>query len=163
AAERPGLVAAAELAQRSGLIQHAWRLAWALGPYLDREARWSELIALTEPLVDAMGDETWGRASINSILGMAYTGAGRFAEAGHHRRAAVRLFGEVGDRGAEAAALINAGGACQAQGRFADALGNVEAGLEIFRELDDRRGVGMALNAVAFLRNALGEPERALA
>src|SRR5215471_7714846 len=35
-----------------------------------------------------------------------------------------------------------------------------EAGLDIFREMDDRRGIGMALNAVVYLRNALGEPER---
>jgi DNA-binding SARP family transcriptional activator len=163
AAERPVLLAAAALASRSGLDQHAWRLAWALGPYLDREARWSELIALSEPLADKVDDDIWGRASIHSILGMAYTGAGRLDDADRCHREAVRLFGEAGDRGAQAAALINAGGAFQAKGRFADALERVEAGLEIFRELDDRRGIGMALNAVAYLRNALGEPELGLA
>ena len=164
-AERPALLAASELANDWSYDEHAWKLAWALGPVLDRGGHWRESIVLQHLGIAAArrtGDRS-AEAALHRIIATAYVGVHEFDEAQRHCQEAVRLCRAVGDRVEEALAHLNAGGVYEAQGRFADALPHAEAARALFEAVGDARREGFALSGLAHLHARLGDHEQALA
>jgi tetratricopeptide (TPR) repeat protein len=164
ATERPSLLAYAEVAAAWGFDDQIWRLAWMLGPVLDRGGHWQDSIALHRAGIAAarrLGERV-GEVSLHRGIATAYKDVRAFVDAEVHAQEAVRLARELPDRLEEAAANLGAAGVYEAQGRFRDALVHVAAARELFGAAGDHRREGFALAGLAHLYLRLGDHERAL-
>ncbi|HKO34598.1 MAG TPA: tetratricopeptide repeat protein, partial [Candidatus Limnocylindria bacterium] len=153
------------VADRHGFLMHAWRLAWALGPYLDRRGQWRDNVRIGQlglAAALAVGDEP-AAANLHRMMGMAYTGVGDFGGAERHYCEAAALYRRLGDEIGEGYALINSGGVSQQQGDFAVALDRVEAGRAVFKRAGFAPGVRRSGILIGYLAAKLGDHERSLA
>jgi DNA-binding SARP family transcriptional activator len=163
-AERQVLLAVADLAATDGHDGHAWRLVWALGPYLDRRRQWRDFIRIAQAGIEAARREQDGRAtaSMHRLLAMALTAVKELADAEHHYEQAAAEFARAGDRVGEAYALLNSAGVGEARGDYAVALQRVEAAAELFRAAGHAVGERIVLTPISYLSTQLGDHERTL-
>lgn len=163
-AERAVLVAGVRLAAQVGLEPYAWRLAWTLTTYLDRQGRWEELVdvqgvalAATTRLADPAG-----QARAEGGLGRAYAMLGRYPEAHRHLQAALRRFRRLDEPTGLSCVHIDLAALLELQGRPAEALEHARRALLLYRAADHGTGRARAMNAVGRLRCLLGDPVGAL-
>ena len=161
--EQDVLVAAVERAG-AGFEAHAWRLAWALVDFFDMRGIGPVWLATQEIALDAarrLGDRRM-EAMSRRFLGRADIRLGRHEEAERHFTAALDLFGEVGDIGAQATTYHSIALLVGARGRSAEAVEQGERALEMFRSIDHVPGQARAHNTVGWYLGQLGHLERAL-
>jgi len=163
-AERQVLLAAADLAAASGHDGHAWRLVWALGPYMDRRQQWRDFIRIAQAGVEAARREQDGpaTASMHRLLAMALTAVKELADAEHHYEQAAAEYARAGDAIGEAYALLNSAGVGEARGDYAVALNRVEAAASLFRAAGHKVGQRIVLTPISYLTTRLGDHERTL-
>ncbi|GIJ51766.1 SARP family transcriptional regulator [Virgisporangium aliadipatigenens] len=150
--EHDTLLAAVTAAADLGLDAHAWQLAWAYAPILDRRGYWRDWIAVQEVALDAarrLGDLR-GQADGHRHLAGALGRLGRYDEASAHYTRALELYQELADGTGEANMLINLSWVFEQQGRHRDALAATLRSLDIFRAAGNRTGEAVALNATGW-------------
>ena len=164
-AEHPALLAAINLAAKSGLDEYTWRLAWTLLTFFERQGHWQDhadtqraALAATERL----GDRS-GQAHAHRCLARVYGRLGRDDEAHTHLRRALDLYREAGDRGGQARTCLNLSMTAERGGRYRDAMRYDREAYELFVDAGDRHGQGLALNQIGCDHLLLGDPDQALA
>ena len=157
--ERPSLIAAVSLAERTGLYHAAMRLPLSLDMYLRWRRHFDELRCIALISLDAAGrlgdQQCQGLALAN--LGAARWELRRFDEALAACQAAVKIFRETGEKHSEGLALTNLGIALWKLRRFDEAVSACQAAVKIFQETSDPHHEGLAL---ANLAAALVEERR---
>jgi DNA-binding SARP family transcriptional activator/tetratricopeptide (TPR) repeat protein len=164
-AERQALTAAVDTAAGAGFDLHAWQLAWALAPILDRHGHWQEWIAVQTAALGAAGRlaDLPGQADAHRHLASAHARLGRHEQAHTHYRHALDRYGELGDRTGIASTHLNLSWVYEQQGRPGDGLRQAQQALDIFRAAGHRAGQAMAVNAVGWFHALLGDYGQALA
>jgi DNA-binding SARP family transcriptional activator/Flp pilus assembly protein TadD/DNA-binding XRE family transcriptional regulator len=162
-AERTSLTAAVTLAAERDHAAHAWRLAYALLPFLSLhgypdDMRQTQQVALAA--ARAAGDRA-GEATMLTFLGGTYLNQGRAQEALEHLQRALELHREAGDRTQQTTALVQLGGACFRLGRYAAALQHTQQAAELCTGSDGYREKALR-NNVGVLLTTLGRPQEAL-
>jgi DNA-binding SARP family transcriptional activator/tetratricopeptide (TPR) repeat protein len=164
AAERRTLMAAVDLAVRTGLDDHAIRLCRRLSSYLDRQCHWHDYLELQHiitPATRRLGDAVQQGHSLYA-LAVACVRLGRFQQAREYFADALDLFRKEDDTEAQghvhnALAFLNA-----QEGAYAEALRCARESLALYQAVENETGQGRALNQVAWCHILLGEHERAL-
>lgn len=163
-AQQASLVAAVERAGALGFDDSAWRLAWAVADFLDRQGDWGDLAATQSAAIDAAhrsGDRA-GQAHAHRGLGWAHTPLGRYDEAISHLGYALDLYGEVGDHSGRAHVHRDLAWVRNLQGRPEDGRHHARQAFDLFRTAGNRAGQGRALNAMGWFHVVLGDYEQAL-
>ncbi|HEV2783217.1 MAG TPA: tetratricopeptide repeat protein [Actinophytocola sp.] len=163
AAERPVLAAVIRWAAGSG-VPDAWRLAWALETFLQRQGHWPEWAAVQRTVLAAAhrrGDRV-AAAHAHRGLARALTRLGDVEDADREHRRALDLFGQLGDRTNEAHVHLDLSMVCDLRGRYREALDHAERALHGFRAADHRYGQANALNSASWYLARLGHHDRAL-
>jgi tetratricopeptide (TPR) repeat protein len=163
-AERPALLAAIELAARTGLDTYAWRLAATVSGYLQRRGHWREQIVAQETALAAAARRARPglQAQAHRRLALAHAESDQLDRAHTHYLAALELSGTIGDRSGQASGHLGIGWILQRRGRHAQALHHAERALHHYREADDRAGQAKALNNIGWQHGQLGEFHAAL-
>ena len=149
-AEYPNLMATIRAAAEAGLDAYAWRLAWLLITFQDRQGRWQDVVATQQSALDAAVrlDDRHRQAFVQRDLGFALARLGRYEEACLRYRQAVELFGEFADQTGQARAHRDLAFVAWRRGRDAEALVHIERALRLSRTAGHRAGRAYALNAV---------------
>jgi DNA-binding SARP family transcriptional activator len=162
--ERPVLGAAVHLAAQAGFDEHAWKLAWTMARFFERQAQWHQWSVTHAVALDAavrLGDPV-GQAHIHRSLGWGSVSINRLDDAHAHSLRARDLYLQLGDRSGQARANLNLAQICLAAGNREGALGHAELALELYRETGDRIWEARALNCVGWCHAVLGEHRPAL-
>src|SRR5579859_616408 len=91
------------------------------------------------------------KAFLSSYIARTSNVLGQKQEALRYYEQALRIFGEVGDRGGEGTTLNNLGGVYDDLGQKQEALRYYEQALRIRREVGDRGGEGTTLNNIGIM------------
>ncbi|MDX2816862.1 BTAD domain-containing putative transcriptional regulator [Streptomyces sp. PA03-5A] len=163
-AEHAALVACVGLASDRSFDTHAWRLAWAVRPYLDRRFGWHEIEETHRAALGAtrrLGDLL---AEAHTLLGLARATAtlGRMEEARAHMARSVELFVGTGDAATAGNAYRQAGWLAERQGDVRGALDHASRALELSRASGDAVTTARSLNAVGWYHALLGQYDQAL-
>ncbi|MET9954377.1 BTAD domain-containing putative transcriptional regulator [Streptomyces sp. NPDC006339] len=164
AAEHTVLVAAVDEAARGGPTGHAWRLAWALGPHLQRTGAWTEWVRVQRvALAAATGaGDAIGRAHATHALGLACAWAGQHAEADAHLAAALTEYAELRDLRGQAHTHRTLAWLAQRQDRHADARHHAVRTLRFYTQAGFLPGQASALNVIGWSQAQLGRHRQAL-
>jgi tetratricopeptide (TPR) repeat protein len=164
AAERAAVVAATTRAADDGFYAHAWRLAWTLTQFLQRQGNWHEWATVHEVGVWAADQLTEIRpqAVSHAGLGYAYTGMERYGDATVHLLRALQLYEQLGDTTGMAHAHSRLTWALDGQSDYREALRHAEQALELFAQDGHRSGEARALNGVGWFHYRLGDDAAAL-
>jgi tetratricopeptide (TPR) repeat protein len=163
-AERRGLLAAVEQAERAGFDAHTWQLAATLALFLGRQGHWSDVVAthdLALAAVARLGDQT-AEARLHRRLGRAYAWLGRLADSRRHLGHALDLHRALGDPVGQAHTHLNLAEIAEQQGRHRDALEHSGQAMELYQAAGHRHGQARALNSVGWYHSLLGEHSEAL-
>ncbi|WP_189332849.1 AfsR/SARP family transcriptional regulator [Actinoplanes ianthinogenes] len=163
AAEHRGLLAAVHQAAAAGFDEQAWRLAWSMATFLNREGHWHELTTVGRTALAAgrrLGDP-YAQAQASCLLAYAATRLGQFEAAGAELRQALDLFGRGDHRAGQAHAHLNLAYVMERREDRPGALGHSRRALELYRSVGHARGEAIALNAVGWCHALLGEYEQA--
>jgi tetratricopeptide (TPR) repeat protein len=147
-AERPGLLAAVNLAALRGWGQQVLQLSYSMAHSLTVLRYLDDLLAILEAALAAArraGDRRVEGRALNN-LGEAYRELRRFEEAVGCYQQSLGIRRESGDRYGEGLTLSNLGLAYLGLRRFEEAVGCYQQSLGIRRESGDRYGEGVALN-----------------
>jgi DNA-binding SARP family transcriptional activator len=103
-AEQATLLAAIQLAARTGLSTHSWQLAWTLSTFLLRRGLWHDQAMACQVALDAArrAGDTAGEAHALHRLAVGYAKSGRLAAATPLFQGALRLFETAGDPASQA-------------------------------------------------------------
>ncbi|BCB91942.1 AfsR/SARP family transcriptional regulator [Phytohabitans suffuscus] len=158
--EYQNLVAAVRLAAEHGLDDIACQLPGVTLPYFDLAGVWDDwitanLIALGA--AERIGDPIAVADAVDR-LGVAYTRAGRHAEAAAHHQRALSLRRAAHDPAGQARTLHWLGAAYQGMGRRAKAVESLRLALLLFRINVDRRGEHLTLVRLADVLRAPETP-----
>ncbi len=158
-AEHAGLLAAQQLAHRSGWHSAVCHLAWALDPYHRRRghleaqaAAWRLAVTCARRLPDPAL-----RTQTHQMLGDAYAQLGRTTDALRHLHHALALAEQTGDVAGQGEIHHSLGGTFERHGDDRRALEHANQALLIFRSLDNTFQQARALNGVGWLQTRLGE------
>jgi tetratricopeptide (TPR) repeat protein len=164
-AEHSVLLALVRLAANLALDGHAWRLAWALADYLDRQGHWREVeatqsigLAAAQRLNDPLG-EAHTRRDLARFCGR----HGRYDEAHAHLEAALNLHEALGDRVGMGHTYGNIFAVLEWQGRYREALDVALRSLEHYQAANHKSGVALVNNNIGYTYTRLGDFEQALA
>jgi DNA-binding SARP family transcriptional activator/Tfp pilus assembly protein PilF/DNA-binding XRE family transcriptional regulator len=163
-AERRVLMAAIAQAAETGFDTYAWRLAWTLADFLDRQGFWPDLVAVERAALAAAGRLADPSAEAHSRRDLA-TGCirlGRYDEARAELARALDLFARVGDHAGEAYTHLTISYSYDQQGDPEGAMESTRRGLELYRLAGDLAGQARALNGIGWDHTQLGEHQRAL-
>jgi tetratricopeptide (TPR) repeat protein len=163
-AERPVLLAAVELAARTGGDAQAWQFACLLTFFLRRRGRWREQAAVHETGLRAaqrLGDQA-AQARLHRGLAYAYSVLGRFADAHIQIRSAFRIGHQTADRVGLAQSHLALVSIWGAQERHEDALREAEAAFRWYAAAGDKRGRAIALNTIGWYHIQLGNYQTGL-
>lgn len=163
-AEHGVLLAAIRWAAAIGFDAHAWRLAWTMTTYLDRQGHWHDQAEVQGAALAAARklSDLDGQARIHRNLGAAYAKLGRLPTAKGHLRQALGLYRAAGDRTGQAHTHLNLGFVVHRQGRAYDALDHARQALELFQATGHRYGQANALNNVGWYHGLMGNHGEAL-
>jgi DNA-binding SARP family transcriptional activator/tetratricopeptide (TPR) repeat protein len=165
AAEHAGLLATVEQAAADGWHAHAWRLAWALSPYLERRGYWhAQLTAQRAALAAAeRAADQFAQARIHFFLGRAALRLRRLDDAHAHLRRALRLHRQRRDLPGLALTHDSLAELWGRQERHVEALRHARQALGLSRTTGHRIGQARALNTVGWLEAQLGHYQEGLA
>jgi tetratricopeptide (TPR) repeat protein len=168
-AEQQVLTAAALTAARDGFDSGAWRLAWALGEFLEGKGQLDEQAAICQAGLSAAErlGEAAGQASIRRMLAHNSTLRGLHEQASAYLAPCLELYQRLGDQDGEARLHQSLGYVCVGQGRHADAIAHFHQALDLHR-LPGRKhdqstvsNIGYSLNALAWTYAQIGDLDRA--
>ncbi|MEU7584391.1 BTAD domain-containing putative transcriptional regulator [Streptomyces sp. NPDC041068] len=144
---------------------HAWRLAWALRPFSDRQGLWHDAATIDRTALAAASrqSDTRGQAVIHGCLAYAYMGLGQYGEVHRHADRALALFDELADAIGQAHAHRTSAWALDQQRRYQEALAHAQQALKLFETAGHRTGQARALNAVGWFHSQLGDLQQGLA
>ncbi|MDQ1024633.1 DNA-binding SARP family transcriptional activator/tetratricopeptide (TPR) repeat protein [Streptomyces umbrinus] len=162
--EHTVLLAAVQQAADAGLDTHTWQLASALTTYLQRRGHWHHSLTTLRTALDATQrrPEGPGHAHIQRRLGSTYLLLGRHGDAQPHLQRAVELFGDLGDRTAQAHAHLDLGAVLIRQDHYHQALHHAQQALDLYRSTAHTAGEVRALNAIGWCHAQLSDYQRAL-
>ncbi len=163
-AERPVLLAAVDLAVATGRDDLAWRLAWSLWTFLDRQGHWHNHASVGRLAVAAAtrtGDPA-ARGLAHRQLARAYTRLGRLDEALTQFNRALRLYVAVGDLTGQADTHNNIAILWERRGEPTSGLRYATEALNLFRAAGHRIGQAKALNNAGWFHALLGDYPTAL-
>jgi DNA-binding SARP family transcriptional activator len=162
--EHPGLLSAVRAAAEDGFASHAWQLAWSLATYFQRRGHWADWTGTQRTALraaEAAGD--WlGQFHAHRALGRATARFGDLEAGEAHLTSALNLASLLGDRLAQARALVDLAWVFEVSGRNKDALDRSARALEIFRELQHALGQAETLNTVGWYLALAGDYRSAL-
>jgi transcriptional regulator with XRE-family HTH domain/tetratricopeptide (TPR) repeat protein len=163
-AELGNLVATVRLASASGEHALAWRLACAMGGYLDLRRPWDAWLTTHQVALESAREaqDRLGEAAILTSLGLSYYYPRLFAAAEDCYRQAQPIWRELGDRRGEVA-ILNAIANIRMETRQLDTavMLYLEA-LAVNRAIGDRRGEGVVLANLAEAHCELGRFDKVL-
>jgi DNA-binding SARP family transcriptional activator/tetratricopeptide (TPR) repeat protein len=164
AAEHVGLLRAVDVAAANGLDGHAWRLAWCMWTYLDRQGHWSDMEAVgTTALAAARRSvDPIAPALMHRMLAAAFLARQEYAEARNHLDRAMVLYDRAGDLAGQAHLQHNLGYLHERRGEPAVALDHTRRSLALYRAAGHRQGESQALGALGWYHALLGDHARAL-
>jgi tetratricopeptide (TPR) repeat protein/transcriptional regulator with XRE-family HTH domain len=163
AAERQVLHETVAQVADAGFPGHAWRIAAALGTFLNRDARSQESIGvLSIAQRAAANSDGLGQAHLHVRLGHAHSAIRSHPDADVHLKEALRRFTALDDAVGQAIAyqLLNIN--CDLQGCHRQALAYTRMALSMFRRAGDPRGEAGALNSVGWMLLRLGDYQEGL-
>ncbi|WP_146060344.1 tetratricopeptide repeat protein [Amycolatopsis sp. CA-128772] len=147
-AERPNLVAVAELACSSRCHQQAYSIGINLARYLSRFRHLNDWVVTAKCAVNS--SSALGRfamvASAKNNLGLALRESRNFEEAIENFEHCLILYGILNDRDGKSTVICNLGITLFDLRRFDSAIVVHQRALELCRELNDRDGEAMALH-----------------
>ncbi|MEU6641425.1 tetratricopeptide repeat protein [Saccharomonospora sp. NPDC046836] len=156
--ERTNLIAAVQAAAQLGMPALAWQLADSMWPLFLLRKHYRDFLTVSQLGVRCA--RQWGNNAAEVLMhnrcGAACRGAGRFAEAAEHYRAALAALPPDGDQTAAIRSVEGLGLIALAQGRHADALVEFTDDLRRSRELDRPHDVALALVNVGVTQTKLG-------
>jgi tetratricopeptide (TPR) repeat protein len=163
AAERQVLAETVAQVAAAGFAGHAWRIAAALGTFLNRSGRSQESIGILSIAQRAAEDcDDLAQAHIHVRLGHAYSAMRSFADADVHLKEALRRFTALGDATGQAIVYQLLNITCDLQGSHRQALEYARTARSMFRRAKDPRGETGTLNSVGWILMRLGEYEQGL-
>ncbi|GAA3780059.1 BTAD domain-containing putative transcriptional regulator [Plantactinospora mayteni] len=162
--EHAALVAAVDLAARSGFPGHAWQLAWTLTEYFDRQGHWHDWAATQHTAVEAARElsDPVGQARAHRELGRAYAQLGRLTDAERRLGRALELFERIGDRTYQAYTRHSLGAVLDRQDRTREALDHARQVLELVRRGDNLVEQASARSAIGWYQMRLGDHTEAI-
>jgi tetratricopeptide (TPR) repeat protein len=155
--ERPGLLAATEMATQTGTWSIAGRMTSALQLYLRVRGSLEEL-ERTQVIGLEAAKRTRNRPAIAAILnhlGTTYVRQGRWNEAASCFKKCLKAIQSLDDRQAEAHILSHLGLVYYRQGRTADALAYLKRAGEAVQQLEDRHGESHVLFHLGYVYSQL--------
>jgi tetratricopeptide (TPR) repeat protein/transcriptional regulator with XRE-family HTH domain len=164
AVEKQVLLAAVPRANDSAFPGHAWRIAAAIGTFLNRSGHSQQSIDILSTALCAAKatDDHLGLAHIHIRLGRAHLGLRSFTDADAHLRQALREFAALDDVTGQGISHQYLSMAFDIQGDYRQALRHSRLALDMFREAGDERGEAGTLNAVGWLHMRLQDYVRGL-
>ncbi|MEU5811791.1 helix-turn-helix domain-containing protein [Streptomyces sp. NPDC047718] len=155
--ERANLKACVEAAHTAG-SPVAWRLPYALWPYLYLRHHHGDLLSIgTVARKAAEGAGPRAVACAESVLAAARTGLRDHVRAGGHYRQAVDRFAAAGDAVGEITALVAYAMSCVRQGRDTEADARIARAMELSAGTGDTWEMGVALTGLGEVLLALGQ------
>lgn len=165
-AEHTVLLACVELAAAKRLDTYSWCLAWALGPYLERRFKWSEVKTAFHQAREAaqrLGD-LFAEGYVHGALAQAAVTTDSMAEASAHMTRALELFTALGDPALLGKAHSQASWVVERSGDLHGALDHSRQALDLHRSAGVRNvTTGRILNSVGWYLARVGQHEQALA
>jgi len=164
ASEHQVLLATLRHAAESGFDTHAWQLAWALDPYLDRRGYWHDRAAAWHTALRAAYrlDNPPAQAGAHHSLAHNDLQLGEPASSRSHLVQALLLYARLGDLTGQAFVHGLLASLSERQSRYRQALGHARRALTRYRSARHDRGQATALNAVGWYHALLGEHATAL-
>jgi DNA-binding SARP family transcriptional activator/Tfp pilus assembly protein PilF len=161
---RAVLLANLRLAARLRFHTHTSRLAWALGPSLDRSGHWRELAEVHELAVAATGrlGDRAGQAYAHRILGRAWTRLGDFDAARGHYEHALRVSGDIGDDVGRAHSHLSLAWLHEQRRQHREALVHAGKARGLYAAAGHVAGLASALNQAGWYHAQLGQFDDAL-
>jgi len=149
-AERPGLLAALDLAVQRGWDQQVKRFGDSMWDSLTLLRYLDDLLAIQKAALAAVrrAGDRHGEAQTLNYLGDTYVELRRFEEAVDYYQQSLGICRETGDRYGEGQTLRNLGDAYDELRWFARAIGFYQQGIAISRETGDRYGEGASLTGL---------------
>lgn len=147
-AEHRSLLAMLELAERSGMDGHVWRIASAMEYYLQRGGAWWALVDTHAAAWEAarrLGDRA-AQARIGRGLARGYTWLGRYEEAHARLTACLPICEESRDDAERGHTHLDLSFLQERQGRYEQAARHAEQAQHAFAAAGDRAGEAGALN-----------------
>jgi DNA-binding SARP family transcriptional activator len=163
-AEHRTLLAAVDLAARSGFDRHAWQLAWTMADFLERRGLWQDWADTQTAAVHAavrLGALS-GEAHAHRILGRACIKIGDYEHARHHFRQALDRFGQLDEYAGQAHTHLNLSAVCHDQDDVPGALNHTRQALDLYRKANHRSGEANALNGLGWYHAQQGDYDTAL-
>jgi len=146
------------------LPEYTWQLAWGLGAFLDRQARWQDEVPVHRAALAAaekLGDPA-RQAQSQVNLGEAFRLLGDSRRATEHFEVAQRFYTEVGDFAGQVRCLNFFAAMYQAQESPEQALASTVRALELSRQAHDPELEAIALNNLAWRHSNLGDQAAAI-
>ncbi|MFI9383127.1 BTAD domain-containing putative transcriptional regulator [Kutzneria sp. NPDC052558] len=153
-----------EQACRHGHPATAWRLAWCIRHFQDRQGHWRDSLAVQTTALKAaeLAGEPVGVAYAHRGLARAWTLLKDYAAAETHIKAATDFFESTGDHMEEAYCKRQHSWIVELQGDDLGALALTREAVAIFRDLDWKPGLAGSLNAAAWYEMLTGHAARAI-
>jgi DNA-binding SARP family transcriptional activator/tetratricopeptide (TPR) repeat protein len=164
AADHPALLAAVDLAARSGFDAYACQLPWALGTYFHRQGHWPDMAATQRTGVAAaerLGDRL-AQARCHRALARACMLLGRHDQAAAHHQNAFDLYGAVGDQSGQAHCRIDLAELLMQQNRHREALQYAQQAADLSAAVGNLAAQARNLNCVGWCHAQLGQYEQAV-
>ena len=163
--EGDALVAAVRDSARDGDDRYAWRLAWTLADYLDREGRWQlwfDTQSTAAAAAERLGDETWQLYAQRSAAG-AMIRLRRFDVARDLLGHSAALAARAGDLVARAQAENTLAWLLEQEGDPGAAIPHAERAAALFAAADERQFATRAISSAGWYAALTGDFTRALA
>jgi DNA-binding SARP family transcriptional activator/tetratricopeptide (TPR) repeat protein len=164
AAEHLGFAAVMDAAAAYGLGRRAWQLPVILGPLLQRHGYGDEALAGYDRGLAAAAEaaDAEGEAVLHRALGVAYLGAGRFADALDALRTSLGIEECRGDELGAGRVLCNLGIAHIRLGRYGEALEHLGRAMDLLRRKGTRHDQAFVQTNLGVAHGKLGHyPEAA--
>jgi DNA-binding SARP family transcriptional activator/tetratricopeptide (TPR) repeat protein len=162
--ELPVLLATVQHASGDGFDAHAWRLAWTLANFFDRQGHWRDWVTTQRIVLEAarrMKDRN-GQALAHRALGRAHTHLGEFEDAETHFHRSLDLFALLGDATGKAYTHLTLAFVLGRRDRNVEALRHAGEALALYEASGHLVGRARALNAVGWHHTRLGNYSHAI-
>jgi tetratricopeptide (TPR) repeat protein len=161
--ERDSLLAALDLATRTGHHGRVIALTAALTELLRRDGPWADAVANHNAAVQAAGElaDRLGQANILNELAVLQRLTGDYQAATHALEQALRIYHDLDDRLGQANTLNDLGAARRLTGDYQGAAHVLEQALGIYRDLGNRLGEANALSYLGDVRRLTGDYQAA--